>query len=282
MGTSLGYLTSLFPAATSGGGDLLSALYGYGSNGTSAARQNPILALRAAEKNSAQGIKMTAAEPEVQRAISKFTAAVTNAKSVDQLLADPAVLPVLLTANGLGNQTSYTALATRALTSDLKDPKSLANTLTDTRWKPVVETYDFANKGLSVIQKPEVISTIANAYAEITWRQSLDETTPGLSNALSFRANGTSISSVYQILGDPMLRTVVTTVLGLPLQIALQPLEAQEKAISSRLDITQFKDQKFVEQFAQRYLIAANAAAAGSNQTPSLDAIAVQARGLVV
>ena len=81
---------------------------------------------------------------------------------------------------------------------------------------------------------------------------------PGLSNALTFRGEASTINSVDQILGDPVMRKVVTTALGIPLQIAFQPLEAQEKAITSRLDITKFKDPKFVESFVQRYLIAAN------------------------
>ncbi len=53
------------------------------------------------------------------------------------------------------------------------------------------------------------------------------------------------------------MRKVVTTALGIPLQIAFQPLQAQEKAISAQLDITKFKDPKFVESFVQRYLLAA-------------------------
>ena len=46
------------------------------------------------------------------------------------------------------------------------------------------------------------------------------------------------------------------------MQIAFQPLEAQEKAIRTQLDITQFKDPKYVESFVQRYLLAANSSAA--------------------
>lgn len=284
MSTDLSYLTTLFGTGTSasGAGSLLSTLYGYNGQTSNSLGQNPVTALGSAETNQAQGIKMTAAEPQVKRAIDGFTSAVTSAKSVQQLLANPTVMQVLLTANGLGDQTAYTALAQKTLTSNVNDPNSLANKLTDTRWKPVVQTYDFANKGLSVIQNPKVISTIANAYAEVTWRNSLDATTPGLSNALTFRSEASTITSVDQILGDPVMRKVVTTTLGVPQEIAFQPLEAQEKAISSRLDITQFKNPKFVESFTQRYLIAASANSSSTDQTSSLTALAVQARGLVV
>ncbi len=200
---------------------------------------------------------------------------------MQQLLQNPAVLQVLLTANGLGDQAQYPALAQKALTSDPSDPNSLVNQLSNTAWLSAAQTYQFATKGLAIIQQPQVIATITNAYAEETWRQSLDATTPGLSNALSFRQEASGITSVDQILGDPVLRTVVTTALGIPEQIAFQPLEAQERAISSQVDITRFKDPHFVESFVQQYLLAANQTnAAGS--TPNLTSLAVQASGLVV
>jgi hypothetical protein len=228
-------------------------------------------------------VKATAVQPTVQRAVDAFRAGVAGAKTVDQMLSNPAVMQVLLTANGLGDQVAYTAMAKRALTSDLADPKSLANQMADTRWKQVAQTYNFAAKGLSVIQDSKVIDTIANAYAEVTWRQALDKTTPGLSNALAFRQSASTITSVDQILGDPVLREVVTVALGVPKQIALQPLEAQEKAISSRLDLTKFKDSKYVESFTQRYLIAAgNNAASGTGGATDLTSLAVAVSGLTV
>jgi hypothetical protein len=283
MSVSTSYLTTLFGAVSgTATNSLLAAAYGFAGQTTNSLGQNPVMALTKAEQDQAKDITMTAAQPEVKRAVDAFTAGVTGAKSVQQLLANPAVMQVLLTANGLGDQVAYTALAQKALQSNVNDPKSLVNTLTDTRWKPAVQTYDFANQGLSVIQDPKVIATVANAYAEVTWRKSLEATTPGLSNALTFRGEASAISSVYQILGDPVMRTVVTTALSLPLEIAFQPLEAQEKAVSSRLDITQFKDPKFVESFVQRYLLAAGGNGSSATTTANMTTLAVHGTGLVV
>jgi hypothetical protein len=285
VSVSLSYLTSLYSGLGSVGSSnsLLQTLYGFGGqSSTGGSGITPVAALSQAEQNEAQDVKLTAAQPTVQHAISAFTAAVQRATSVNQLLSNPAVMQVLMTANGLADQIPYTALAQKALTSDLSDPKSLANTLTDTRWKSVAQTYQFASKGLSIIQNPSVISTIANGYAEVTWRQSLDKQTPGLSNALTFRAEASKFTSVDQILGDSVVRTVVTTALGVPEQIAFQSLTAQENAISSRLDVSKFQDPKFVETFAQRYLIAASANTSATSSTPDLTTVAVQAGGLVV
>ncbi len=287
MGTSItsgiDYTALFAPLASSSGGtgSLLSTLYGYGSSGVSASQTNPVAALDQAEQNQAKDIAMTAAEPQVARAISTFTTAVQKATSPAQLLSNPTVMQVLLTANGLSDQIPYTALATKTLLSKPSDPNSLVNQLTDSRWLPVVQTYNFATQGLSVIQNPSVISTIANGYAEYTWLASLDQVTPGLSNALTFRSEASSITSVDQILGNQVMFQVVTGALGIPEQIVFQPLAAQQQAISSRLDISQFQNPKFVESFVQRYLIAQQASATASNTSPSLSALAVQAQGLV-
>jgi hypothetical protein len=113
------------------------------------------------------------------------------------------------------------------------------------------------------------------------WQKNEDSVTPGLSNALAFKAQASSITSVDQILGNMTLRTVVTIALGIPKQIAFQSLGAQEKAISTRLDVTKFQDPKFVDSFVQRYLVAASGSASSSSTTTtSLMSLALQARSI--
>lgn len=284
MSGSIGGLGSLVLSLfnntdSSSASSLLSIINGGG--GTSS-NVNPVTALKTAEANSAKDIAQTAADPSVARDIAAFRSKVAAAKSPAQLLQDPTVLKVLLTANGLGSQAQYPALAQKALLSDTTSSTALANRLPNASWKSVASTFDFANKGLSIIQNPNVLDTLANGYAEVTWRQSLDAKTPGLSQALTFKDQASSITSVDQILGDSTLRTVVTTALGIPPQIAYQTIGAQEQAISNKLDITRFKDPKFVESFTTQYLLAAGNAASGGGYGSSLETLASSARGLVV
>ncbi|HEY0425790.1 MAG TPA: DUF1217 domain-containing protein [Rhodopila sp.] len=282
MSGSLSYLASFGGLSSDGGLSLLNALYGIGGSSAGSSGQTAVQALASAERTQTQQVKSTAAQPEVLHAITAFTKGVNSAKSVAQLLANPAVMKVLLTANGLGDQAVYTALATKVLTSNLNDPKSLANTLTDPRWKTLAKTYNFAADGLSGIQNPKNIATVANGYAQVTWQNNQDAVTPGLTNALKFKAAASTITSVDQILGDLTIRTVVTGALGIPPQIAFQSMDAQEKAISSRLDITKFKDPKYVETFVQRYLVANSSDASSSSSTPDLTTLAIQGQGLFV
>ena len=280
MGTSLSYLTALYSGASGSSASMLDTIYGIGTS--SAGSSDPVQALQSAEQNKTQDVKLTAQQPMVKTTMAAFTKAVTSATSMTQLLANPAFMNVLLTANGMSDQIGYTALATKALTSDQSDPNSLINSLTDSRWKTLAQSHNFSATGLSSFQNPATISSIANAYATATWQSSQDTVTPGLSNALAFKAQASTITSVDQILGNPAMRAVVTTTLGIPQQIAFQTINAQEQAISTRLDITQFKDPKFVESFVQRYLIANSASASSSSSSPDLSSLAVQGQGILV
>ena len=282
--TGLGNLVLSLYSPVSSGGDaagLLATIYGGGS--AAASNADPAAALKTAETNSTKNIAIEAAQPGVARDIATFKSAVASATSASALLQNPTVLKVLLTANGLGDQVQYPALARKALLSNTSSSSALANTLSNTAWASTASLYDFANKGLSVLQNSKVIDTIANGYAEVLWRNSLDSTTPGLSEALSFRDSASSITSADQILGNANFRTVVTTALNIPQQIALQDIGAQEKAITSKLDISRLKDPAFVTTLTTQYLInaAANATSSGSS-TSTLDQLTVSAGGLVV
>ena len=279
----------LFPNSTGSStniaSNILSIAYGNGTtSGSGTSSMDPILALQIAQANEKQDVAQEAKTPEVSQDIAAFTKAVQNATSPTQLLSNPTVLKVLLTANGLGSDTSYTALAQKALLSNVNDPKGLANQLssTNSEWLSTAQTYDFANKGLSVIQQPSVISTITSGYAEVLWRQSLDSQTPGLSDALDLIQNASKFTSADQILGDSVMRNVVTTAYGIPQQIAFQDLGAQEKAITDHLDISKLQDPKFVQNLADLYLTQVQASSSSSSSSStSLTSLAIQSQSLV-
>ena len=283
MSDSLSYITTLYGTSSDTTSTLLDTLYGLGSSSGSSSGTDPVQALQQAEQNQAQDIAMTAAQPAVMGTLAAFAKAVNGATSLDQVLSNPTVMQVLLTANGMSDQIGYTALAKAALTSNPSDSASLVNQLSDTRWKALAENYNFAGSGLSAIQNASAIAQISQQYAKAVWETNEDQVAPGLSDALYFKANASSVTSVDQILGDPTLRTVVTTALGIPEQIAFQSLTTQEKAIADRLDISKLQDPKFVEQFTQQYLIE-NSANSSSSSTSSTDltTLAIQAGGILV
>ncbi len=273
-------VTSLFSSGSSTTSNILSALYG--NSGSAGGSGNVVAALQNAETNSTKDIAQTAAQPSVARDIAAFTAALKSATTPQQLLQNPTALKVLLTANGLGDQVQYPALAQKALLSDTTKSNALANTLPDTAWASTASLFKFATQGLAVLKKPGVLATITNGYAEVTWRQSLDQTTPGLSNALTFLSNASTFKTADQILGDSTARAVVTTALNIPEDIAFQDLGAQEKAITNRLDISKLQDPKFVKTLTTQYLLASQSTASSSSGSGDLTSLAAASSGIVV
>jgi hypothetical protein len=209
----------------SSGSDLISILYGGGSTSST----DPVSALSNAETNETQDVAQQEKDPETASDIAHFLAVAKSAPNLKTLLADPIAAKVFLTANGLGDQVGYTALAVQALSSDPSQSNNLASTLSDPAW-------------LSTAQS-----------------------TPGIAAALDFRARASTFTTADQILGDANVRAVVTGALGIPEQIAFQPLEAQEKAITDRLDISKLQDPAFVEQLAREYVINNNSSGATSS-----------------
>jgi len=263
---------------------ILGALYGAGRKTSAISTGNPLVDLKLAQKNQASAIAREAKDPEVARDIAAFEKGIAQAATIDQALANPNVLKVLLTANGLASQLPYPALAKKVLLSDPTDSKSLVNKLGNNAWLAMVKTTNFAKNGLTQLQNPEVRATLTSGYAEVKWRQALDQATPGLSNALAFLDKASTLASYYDILGDPVGRAVVTTALGIPKQIAFQELTAQVTAVSSRLDVKKLQDPKFVQTLTNRYLLAMQQEAQANASTGQADLISLASRspGLVV
>ena len=261
--------------------NLLNALYGGSSTGGAVSETDPLTALTLAQKNETADVATEAKSPTVARDIALFKQGIASAKTITAALQNPNVLKVLLTANGLGDQVGFTALAQKALMSDPSSSTSLANQLSSTNsaWLTTAQTYDFAKNGLAELQNPKVQAAITNGYAQTLWEQSLDTQTPGLSSAMQFQTQAASIKTVDQILGDPVNRDVVLTALNIPVQIAYQPLEAQEKTVSSRLNIAQLQNPHFVQTLTQQYLL--NKAQTATSSGTDLTSLAVQAGGIL-
>lgn len=272
---ALSLLSSIAGNSDAGGLSMLQAIYG---QTTQASAENAFTALKQAEANQTQDVAATEKQPDVARDITAFQKAIAGATDAASLLKNPDFLKVLLTANGLASQVQYPALAQKVLLSDPSDSNALVSRLGNATWTATNKTYQFGTKGLAVIQDPSVQSKLADAYAEVKWRESLDQKTPGLSNALTFRAEAATVTDPYAILGDPVLRDVVTTALGLPQEIALQDVDTQARAITTRLDLSKLKDPHFVDSFTQRYLLNKQTDSTAS-ATPTLDSLASQLSG---
>jgi hypothetical protein len=256
---------------------LVSALFG--QSGGTAAGGDPASALAALTRATAAGAEAKGLEQERKDpvsigALARFDKALAQAKDLDSALRDPRILNVLLPAFGLADQTGNPGLARKALLSDPAETDGLLASL-DSRWQAAASTLDLAKKGLEGLREALTVSTLKEGFLRYQYRSGLDETQPGLSDALYFLESAKDADDVYDILGNPVLRRVVTGALGLPDAIAVQSVETQGRAVTSRLDLSSLDDPTQVRKLAQRYLMAvAGSASADAGGAASADPIA--------
>ncbi len=245
-------------SATDASSAILSALYNTAPASTTgfASTGNPLLDLRLAQADQTADTAKEAQVPQVAEAITAFTNAVKNATSISSALSNPNVQQVLLTASGLSSYIGETGLVQKAFMSNTSDPNSVVNQLGDSTLLSTVQTYDFQQNGLAELQNPKILATLTSGYAEVMWRQSLNAATPGLSNALDFISQASSIKSVNDVLDNATNFYVITGALGIDPDIVNQDQSAQEKAIaSSSLDIAKLQNPAYVTSLTDQYLI---------------------------
>jgi hypothetical protein len=289
--TAPSYLPMLFGSKPQGS-SLLETLYR--DAGAPAATADPLIALEQARSGETEQVARVAAEPRISRETAQFIEALATARTPARLLANPAALKVLLTATGLGDQAGNTNLATQALLSNASRADSLVNQFADKRWLAANTMFCFASKGLAVLRDPAMTADIVKAHARAIWQSRLEQTTPGLSNALEFLRRAATATDTAALLRDPAIRAVITTGRD-PAGDAPSPpndgrsedwandwpprTRAQsEQAIAATIDLAQLRDPAIATQIAHGYLLAVRQGASTTSGTvaPNLAAPAEQ------
>jgi len=235
-------------------------LPGAGQQGPSATPAEAIVAYKNAEKNEAEELARLRKDPILSREVKKFEEVVAKAETLDDVLDDPLARKVLLTSYGLGDQADYIGLVKRVLNSDPADENSDAAKLgrINPAWLDVIEDLDIQAVGVGKLKRTVTTLKVVEVYTRSEWLRRLDEKTPGVGKALSFRDLAVAFDEPVKVLGSKLARDVVLTGINVPQRIAFQSLEAQEKAIASRIDVSKFSDPEFVDKFLIRYLTQVN------------------------
>lgn len=95
------------------------------------------------ERTQAQQKEIFRQAPVVDRAVQEFSERIGGIQTAGQLLDDYSVLKVALGAFGLDDDINNKAFIKQVLESDLDDPLSLANKLSDDRYRAMAETFGF-------------------------------------------------------------------------------------------------------------------------------------------
>ncbi len=132
-------------------------------NGTAQSSSNVVAAI--SQYFSATG---TNAAPAVATYKTQYyKTAISNATSVDDLLSDPIMFDVAMTAFGLNPNTQSKTLIRQVLTSDLSDPNSVANQQTNATYQKLAAAFSFDTDGSvknGAAQTTAQVNSLINLY----------------------------------------------------------------------------------------------------------------------
>lgn len=215
----------------------------------------PSLVYRNAERSGETGFERFKNRRDVQSELQRYLSALSQVQDVDGLFRNRRALEFVARSTGITSELQFPGRLQKALLSDRNDPDSLINRLNNPRLIEAARTLRLREDGVATLKDPETIEDLTDAYLRTRYEQTLAEGSSAVTNARYFKRQIADASdNVFEILGDRILRDVVTKTLGLPLQLAVQSVDSQGRAVTSRLDISRFSDPKFVDQFIQRYL----------------------------
>jgi hypothetical protein len=228
------------------------------SNSVAFFKMPAIAAYQIAVKQGDKALENMAARKDVKAEVDYFKNNIQSVKSVDDLFKDRRMMQFILDATDLGKETDKMGLLKKVLTQKAADSDSLMNKLVDQRFKTAASVLQFGEKGLAQIQRESTKDDLAELYVKNKYNAGLAKQNSGVPLAMYLKDNAAGVRNTYDILGDQRLRHVITTALGLPLELANQSVEAQAAAIEKRMKLSDLKDPKFVDKLAKRFLMASD------------------------
>jgi len=191
---------------------------------------------------------------DIKREADYYRENIKTIKSVDDFFADKRLVRFALSAYGLESEAVNAGKIRRVLESDLTDINSLANRLKDARFQEIAKDLNIPFFKETKLKMVSTTDDIVKKYERVKYEESLDETAPGVRAALEFNRRVKNVSQTVQLLGDSVLREVITVANNIPKQIAIQEVDSQITAVERKVDVKKFKDQAEIDKTVQRYL----------------------------
>lgn len=199
-------------------------------------------AFQSLEKNRDLYVSRFKNSASFQKDIEYFKTKVAKAQTVDDFLNDPKLLTFAATAFGLEADLKYPARLKKVLKESLTKEDALAKKLIDPRYAEMAKFFSFGDIGLTKVKVSVTQQELIDKYTTAAFEKAQGKTNPALRDALYFERKAGNVTNAYDILGDNVLRAVVTYALGLPPEIARQSVEKQAALITAKLDITKLQN----------------------------------------
>lgn len=204
-------------------------------------------------RDLSKSLARVAEKPDIARETEYYLSTIGNIKSVDDFMADERIYNYALKAHGLEDMAYAKAFIRKVLTEGTTDENAFANKLSDSRYKALAETLNFAAQGAVATSFDKAQKGVVDKYQRQTLEEEAGADNMGVRLALYFERTAPTIKSGMEILADDALSEVVRTALNLPDEIIGADLDRQAKYIEDVIDIQDFQDPAKVGKFLERF-----------------------------
>ena len=195
----------------------------------------------------------TAAQGDVKSATNYYLANIGKAKTVAQFVNNYQLFSYAMKAFGLSDMTYAKGLMTKVLNGGVTSSSALANTLSDPRYKAFATAFDFAANGATTTTSTAATTGTTAKYVEQTLEDNQAKTNPGVSNALYFSRHASSVTSIYGLLADSTMLSVVETAYGISTTLGQSDIDTQAAVLTKVVPITDLQDETKVAKIVSRY-----------------------------
>ncbi len=195
----------------------------------------------------------TAAQGDVKTTTNYYLANIGKVKSVSDFVNDYQLFSYAMKAFGLSDMTYAKGLMTKVLEGGVTSSKALANTLSDPRYRAFATAFNFAADGEATTTTTAATTGTTSKYIEQTLEDDQAKTNQGVSNALYFSRHASSITSVYGLLADSTMLSVVETAYGISTTLGQSDIDTQAALLTKVVPVADLQDSAKVAKIITRY-----------------------------
>ncbi len=225
-----------------------------------------------------------------QRDEAYFRDKIGSIDTAEELVTDRRLLRVALGAFGLENDINNKFFIRKVLESSTLEPKSLANKLSDKRYKDMAEAFGFGTFATPNTKLSTFADDILAKFRQQTFETSVGEVNGSLRIALYAERSLPELASKtqsqatkwYTVIGSEPLRSLFQTVFNLPSSFGsldvdqqVKTLQKKSKAMFGSEGVDQFGEPSAMKKLLRNYIVRAEIAG-GDISSTTRGATAVQ------
>lgn len=225
---------------------------------------------------------------EITREVDHVRSEMGLVVSAEQLVEDRQLLKVALGAFGLQDDLPNRAFVERILSDGTIDPSALSNRLADKRYRDFSDAFNLGGEGVPATLDEAFVNDLVEDYQTRAFEIAVGEQSTEMRLAFTFSREISDLATSgsgndtnwFAVMGNPPLREVFETALGLPDGFGTLDIDQQLGVFRERLEqftgngeISQFSDAGSREEFVKLFLLRAELANGPSATTPGIGAL---------